>query len=195
MTVTRDNVQLPKLAQQPSPNFSERNLQRGHAPYLIVLHRPVGSYHGSADYLCKPSTQASAHILTEGNGTGVDVATQLVPWDKKAWACMAFNSISYNLEIDDDAWSGKDKGALLTAQRITAFICHKTGIPPRWSHSPLHDAGICRHYDLGRAGGGHTDPTTNDAEFRAFLAGVRYQLERGGFRATWGKGRFQRIAR
>jgi len=181
----RDTVTLPKLAWQESPNQSARNLQKGHAPYLIVIHRPVGSYHGSADFLCKPSTQASAHVLTEGNGTGVDEATQLVPWDRKAWSCMAFNSISYNLEIDDNAWDGTDRGALLTAQRIAAFICHKTGIPAVWSHRPTHDAGICRHYDLGRAGGGHTDPTTDPGEFASFISGVQYQLKRGGFRKTW----------
>ena len=191
--ITRDNVMLPKLAQMNSPNQSARTLQKGHVPYLVVVHRPVGPYHGSAAYLCKPSTEASAHILTEGNGTGVDEATQLVPWDRKAWACMAFNSISYNLEIDDDAWTGKDHGAWLTACRIVGFLCTKTDIPPAWSKHPTSTPGIVRHYDLGRAGGGHTDPTTDDALFRKFIAGVRYQVERGGYRKTWGKGKLPSI--
>ena len=87
---TDTGVVLPKLAWQESPNWSERS--PGIVPYLIVAHRPVGSYHGSADWLCNPKAQASAHVLTEGNGTGVDEATQLVPWDKKAWACASAHS-------------------------------------------------------------------------------------------------------
>ena len=188
---TDTGVVLPKLTWQESPNWSERS--PGIVPYLIVAHRPVGSYHGSADWLCNPKAQASAHVLTEGNGTGVDEATQLVPWDKKAWACASFNSASYNIEVDDDAWNGKDPDALRVAARIFAFICSKTGIPPIQSKNPLHDPGIVRHIDLGRAGGGHTDPTEDNALWRSFLKMVAAELDRGGFRATWGKGRFKRI--
>jgi hypothetical protein len=65
-----------------------------------------------------------------------------------------FNSASYNLEIDDDAWNGRDPAALETAARITAFLCTRTGIPPTWTLQPTHAAGVCRHYDLGgRAAG------------------------------------------
>jgi hypothetical protein len=183
---------LPRLVWRQSPNFSER--RPGIVPYLIVAHRPVGSYHGSADWLCNPRSQASAHVLTEGNGTGVDEATQLVPWDKKAWACMSFNSASYNIEVDDNAWDGSDPEAFRVAARIFAFICHKTGIPPVQSRNPLHDPGIVRHVDLGRAGGGHTDPTEDIVLWRSFLRRVRNELERGGFRRTWGRGRFRRIS-
>src|SRR6187397_2341234 len=94
------------LPYRRSPNQSHRS--PGVVPYLIVWHRPVGSYHGSVDWLCNPASQASAHIVTEGKGTGVDVATQLVPWHEKAWTQGSFNSASYGIEVDDDAWSGKD---------------------------------------------------------------------------------------
>ncbi len=132
-------VVLPELDWMPSPNFSERS--PGIIPYLIVAHRPVGSYHGSAKWLCEPKAQASAHVLTEGNGTEVDTATQLVAWDKKAWACASFNSASYNIEVDDNAWDGTDRGAFAVAARIFAFICLQTGIPPVWSKDPLRQAG------------------------------------------------------
>ena len=188
-----DPVILPKLAWRPTPNQSFRNLNAGQHPYLIVIHRPVGSYHGSVEWLCNPRAQASAHILTEGNGTGVDVATQLVAWDRKAWHAMAFNSISYGIEVDDDAWDGDDTGAFQTAARIAAFLCHKTGIPPEHSKDPLHKPGIVRHYDLGRAGGGHTDPTTSPLIWARFLRRVGEELNRGGFRKTWGKGTLARI--
>lgn len=184
-------VVLPTpLTFRESPNQSERRQK----PYLIVVHRPVGKYGPSIDWLCNPKAQASAHIITEGKGTGVDVATQLVPWDRKAWACASFNSASYNLEVDDDAWDGDDLGAAFTAARICGFICRKTGIPPAWTTSPLSQPGITRHYDLGRAGGGHSDPTTDVTYWKWFMRQVVREYERGGYRKIWGKGRFQRIA-
>jgi hypothetical protein len=190
-TATSSDVLLPKLAWMESPNQSERS--PGIVPYLIVAHRPVGNYHGSAGWVCNPKAQASAHILTEGNGTGVDEATQLVPWDKKAWACASFNSASYNIEVDDNAWDGTDPGALRVAARIFGFICTKTGIPPVQSKNPLRDPGIVRHVDLGRAGGGHSDPKTDIAAWRKFLKMVAAEVEKGGYRQTWGKGTLKRI--
>ena len=184
-------VHLPPLAWRPSPNVSDRS--PGIVPYLIVAHRPVGSYHGSVDWLCNPRSQASAHIVTEGNSTGADEATQLVEWDKKAWACASFNSASYNVEVDDDAWNGADPEAFEVAARIFAFICHKTGIPAARSQDPLHDPGIVRHVELGRAGGGHTDPTQDEHLWRRFLVQVQTELERGDFRDSWGRGTLQRI--
>lgn len=186
-------VILPKLAYRESPNQSPRTLHKGVKPYLIVVHRPVGSYHGSASWLCNPRSQASAHILTEGNKTGVDVATQLVPWHRKAWHAQAFNSVSYGIEVDDDAWNNVDKGAFLTAARIVAFICHKTGIPAVQSKRPTHQPGIVRHYDLGAAGGGHTDPTLNNVLWNTFLRRVRLELMLGGFRKHYGKGTWQAL--
>ena len=185
------NVSMPRLEWRQSPNWSERS--PGIVPYLIVAHRPVGSYHGSADWLCNPKAQASAHVLTEGNGTRVDEATQLVPWDKKAWACASFNSASYNIEVDDNAWDGTDPDALRVAARIFAFICDKTGIPAVHSKDPLHQQGIVRHVDLGRAGGGHTDPTLDMVLWRRFVKMVGAELDRGGFRKTWGRGSFKTI--
>src|SRR5215831_7501760 len=184
MSTTAGDVVLPKLDWQESPNQSARS--PGIVPYLVVAHRPVGNYHGSADWLCNPKAQASAHVLTEGNGTGVDEATQLVPWHLKAWACASFNSASYNIEVDDDAWSGHDRAGLETAARIVAFICKRTGIPPTWTHLPTHAPGVVRHYDLGLAGGGHTDPTTDAQVWRNFMLLVQQQYDRGGFRPSWG---------
>lgn len=166
-------------------------------PWLVILHRPVGLYGPSIDWLRRGDVgdrRVSAHVITEGRNTGVDVATQLVPWDRKAWAAAAFNSPGYQLEIDDDAWDGDDFGALFTAARITAFLCRRTGIPPHWSRRPLEQPGIVRHFDLGRAGGGHTDPTTDPAVWQYFLALTQREYERGGFRRQWGRGRLLAIA-
>jgi antitoxin (DNA-binding transcriptional repressor) of toxin-antitoxin stability system len=179
-------VVLPPIEQHPSPNQSGR---RGVVPYLIVVHRPVGSYAGALRTLTEKGSNVSAHILTDSNR----VAAQLVPWHRKAWACASFNAASYNVEIDDDAWNGKDPAALATAARIVAFLCVRTGIPAAWQRQPLHGPGIVRHRDLGRAGGGHSDPTSDLVLWRSFVAACSAEVRRGGFRPVWGVGELQRI--
>lgn len=186
-------VVLPPLRQHRSPNASDRT--HGIVPYLVVLHRPVGSFASAERTLVDPNRPASeggrvsAHLLTDSNREAV----QLVPWDRKAWTCATFNSASYNLEIDDDAWNGRDAAALATAARITAFLCKRTGIPPTWTHHPHEVPGVCRHFDLGRAGGGHTDPTTDLMVWRRFMAAVLSEYQRGGFRPVYGVGTLHRI--
>lgn len=180
-------VTLPDpLPYVDSPNQSARS--HGITPYLIVAHRPVGGYEGSIAHLCNPANEVSSHIVTEGRNTKLDVATQLVPWDRKAWAAASFNSSGYQLEIDDDAWDGDDLGAAFTAARICAFLGKKTGIPMVWTRKPLTEPGIIRHYDLGRAGGGHTDPTTDPVYWRWFVRQCVREHDRGGFRDHWGRG-------
>lgn len=182
---------LPQLAWLPSPNESGR--LHNAAPYLIVWHRPVGRYRPSIDWLRNPRAQASAHVITEGNGTGVDQATQLVAWHRKAWHACAFNDYSYGIEGDDDAWDGDDASALLSVARLTAFLCWRTGIPCQQAKRPTHDAGIATHAQLGRAGGGHADPTTDPAVIRHALQLTRRELDRGGFRHVWGRGNLRRL--
>lgn len=178
---------LPELKYVQSPNFSAR--LHGIVPYLVVLHRPVsgGNYLAALRTLTNPHAQVSAHILTEGKQ-----ATQLVEWHWKAWACATYNSVSYNIEADDNAWDGSDWDAFLNAAHITAWICHKTNIPPVWSRNP-HQPGVTRHYDLGAAGGGHTDPTLNLTVWRNFIKQVAHDVENTGWRSRWGRGRLLRL--
>ena len=186
-------VKLPTpLAWRRSPNFSAR--RHGIAPFLIVCHRPVGGYEPSIRTLTTPrgDDSVSSHIITEGRFTGVDVATQLVEWHMKSWACAVYNSVAYNLEIDDDAWNGDDLGAAFTAARIVAFLCRRTGITCDWTRDPNRD-GIIRHYDLGRAGGGHTDPTTDPVMWKWFVRQCKREYESAHFRRTWGRGELVRI--
>lgn len=176
----RDQVYLPKLLWNPSPNFSSRNGEKVH---LVVCHRPVGSYLGSIETLKNPATEASAHVITKPGG---HEATQLVAWNDKAWACKAFNSFSDNIEFNDEMWVGQDKVGLEVAARIVAFRCHVRGIPPVWTRDPMSTPGICRHYDLGLIGGGHTDPTTDTPTWLHFVAMVKSEYDKGGFRKRWG---------
>jgi hypothetical protein len=186
-------VVLPPLEQHPSPNRSPR--RAGVVPYVIVVHRPVGGYASALRALTDPApggdrdAAVSAHILTDSSRR----AAQLVPWDRKAWAAEAFNSQGYHIETDDDAWNGRDPAALATAARIVAYLCTRTGIPPVWTRDPANLPGVCRHYDLGRAGGGHTDPTTDVALWTRFVRMVVDEFKRGGFRPSWGTGHLARI--
>jgi hypothetical protein len=106
----------------------------------------------------------------------------------KAWACVAFNAFSDNLEINDEVWAGTDPHGYLVAARIVAFRCHQRGIPPVWTRDPANKPGVCRHYDLGAIGGGHTDPTTSASQWLAFMGRVQHEHTRGGFRKVWGAG-------
>lgn len=194
------SVDLPPYAWRPSPNFSGR---RGVVPHLVVVHRPVGSFESAYQALTDderpPDDRVSAHTLIGHPNGGPVRCWQLVAWDAKAWACRGFNSSSYNLEVADDAWTGDDVESFRAAARLVAFLCARTGIPPLWTHVPTHDPGVVRHYDLGVAGGGHTDPTTDDAIWRSFMARVQFEFRanatgRHPFRRTYGKGRLYRLS-
>ena len=174
---------LPPIKFHGTPNFSART----EPVTLVVVHRPVGSYQGSISTLCNPAREASAHIILGRPKAGAPLeATQLVRWSKKAWACVAFNSRSDNLEIADDAWNGHDKEAWRVAARITAYRLHVRKLPPRWARNG-QGRGFCRHYDLGIAGGGHTDPTTSTIAWLKFVFRVKWEYHRGGFRESWGR--------
>jgi hypothetical protein len=85
-------------------------------------------------------------------------------------------------------------GCVLNAAHIAAWICHKTGIPPSWSRDPANRPGVTRHLDLGAAGGGHTDPTSNLVIWRNFIRQVTHDVENTGWRRSWGTGRFVKLA-
>lgn len=213
-------VLLPQLPYHYSPNQSSR--PKGVVPHLIVLHswgNPLAltpataksRFNANVNYLSNPNTpyQASAHVVYGGCiGDPHGLATQLVPWDQKAWTEMSFNSVSYSIESADAIWALRnarlrkgdrnflktyDEAGLLQLARIVGFLCTKTQIPPSWSRKPLTVPGIVRHYDLGLAGGGHYDPTTNNALWMRFIYMVKAQVKSGGYRGTWGKGRLKPI--
>lgn len=185
-------VILPRLAQAPSLNRSPR-LQ---PVRMVVVHRPAGSYRGAIEALRDPhpdhpERRVSAHVLVREDGRE---ATQLVPWNLKAWSCAAFNSLSDNIETPDAIWSkpltGANLHAFLVCARIVAFRLHQRGFPAVWlrGETLLHGRGFTRHLDLGAAGGNHSDPTSDTARWRSFVAAVETQHRRGGFRRTWGTG-------
>jgi N-acetylmuramoyl-L-alanine amidase len=171
-------VVLPPLKFKQSPNCSSRH---GQAVHLVVVHDTEGGYEGAIATLCDPKRQASAHVVLREDGKE---ATQLVPWDEKAWSCVAFNSVSDNIEMAG-FHDRLGRYELRVAARVVAFRLHKRKLPAKWSRDGK-SPGFCRHYDLGAAGGGHTDPTTNLLYWLRFVALVKYEARRGKFRHSWG---------
>jgi len=174
-------VVLPPLKWVESPNQSARD--HGTHVDLIVVHDTEGGYDGAVSWFANSHSQVSAHIVLKEDGSE---ATQMVPYDRKAWHCESFNSRSIGLEMAGFAKDGYGPHEWAVAARVVAFLLHRYGLPARWAKGGGGD-GFCRHYDLGAAGGGHHDPTTDDAVWAKFVFQVTHELDRGGFRETWGR--------
>lgn len=181
MSTVAEPVVLPKLNWLESPNQSDR--AAGVALDLIVVHDTEGGYGGAVQWFANRHSQVSAHLVLKEDGSE---ATQMVPYAKKAWHCASFNSRSIGLEMAGFAKDGYGENELAVAARIVAFLLQKHGLPPRWAKGG-NGSGFCRHYDLGAAGGGHNDPTTDDKVWAAFVARVQAEVKRGGFRPDWGR--------
>jgi hypothetical protein len=183
-------VTLPVLRWHPTAASSSRD---GHEVTLVVVHRwgvryvsekgEAASYEGVVRFFSDPANRASAHVVFPGSAVPGQ-ATQMVAWRDLAWAEAAYNPVADDVEAADAVFLGRDPEGLAVLARIVAFRLHKRGLPAVWS--TRH--GLCRHADLGAAGGGHEScPTTDLNLWRHFVTLVRAELERGGFRQTWGR--------
>jgi N-acetyl-anhydromuramyl-L-alanine amidase AmpD len=157
---------LPILRQVPSPNYSSRN---GARISKIIAHDCEGSYAGSVSWFAQRASQVSAHIVLSEDGTQ---ATQCVALGDKAWHACNFNPTTIGVEIAGYAHAGFSGAELGADAAIIAWLLHAYGLPCRWAEHGLGD-GVCSHYDLGAAGGGHDDITTDPAVWQAFLARVQ----------------------
>lgn len=173
---------LPSLKWLPSPNFSSRGKR---AIDLIVLHDCEGSYAGSINWFANPKSQVSAHYVLKEDGSEV---TQMVDEANKAWHCVAFNSRSIGIEMAGFAAKGFDVPEWQAAADIVAYLLHKYSLPPHWSTGGV-GPGFCSHYDLGAAGGGHKDPTTDPEIWEAFVVRVvaAYKADQS---ETWSGAKF-----
>ena len=174
-------VMLPPLVWRESPNQSDR--AAGVKVDLIVVHDTEGGYEGAVSWFANSHSQVSAHIVLKEDGSE---ATQMVAYARKAWHCGNFNSRSIGLELAGFAKAGYGEHEWAVAARIVAFLLHKHRLPGHWARHGT-GAGFCRHYDLGFAGGGHSDPTTDDTVWIGFVRRVQAELTRGGFRPEWGR--------
>jgi len=172
-------VVLPPLVQRKTPNQSSRH---GSKVTLLVWHETAGAYAGAVSWLCNPQAQASAHLVVREDGLE---ATQLVHLDQKAWHAASFNPQSVGVEhanITSKGYSTLEQ--LQVSARIFGWLCLHLSIPPRWSRDG-RSPGVCRHMDLGQAGGGHLSCGPDLSGWLHFLDLLHAELKRGGFRKEW----------
>jgi hypothetical protein len=168
---------LPVLKWIPSPNFSARSARVD----LLVIHDTEGSYESTVAWFQNKASEVSAHFVIKEDGSE---ATQMVDLADKAWACCAFNSRSVNFEMAGWASKGYGSPEWLAMARVSAFHLHHLQIPCRWARGGV-GPGFCSHFDLGEAGGGHSDPTTDAAVWRKFVDLVMAQYNAGDFPPIW----------
>ncbi len=172
-------VVLPDLVQRPSPNQSSRH---GTKIDLLVWHETAGAYAGAVSWLCNPAAQASAHLVVREDG---QEATQLVPLAEKAWHAVAFNPRSVGVEHANTTAKGyATEEQLRVSARVFGWLCLHLAIPPRWSRDG-QSPGVCRHLDLGAAGGGHTQCGPGTADWLRFLDMVHHEIERAEYKRIW----------
>jgi hypothetical protein len=73
---------------------------------------------------------------------------------------------------------------LLTAATIFAYHLHHLQIPLRHAIGGV-GPGIVSHYELGAAGGGHSDPSTNPEFMQNFFTLVSQEYNKGDFPSIW----------
>jgi hypothetical protein len=168
---------LPPLLWKPSPNFSERNARVD----LLVLHDCEGSYSASVSWFLMKESQVSAHFVCREDGCEV---TQMVELADKGWHACNFNSRSVGWEMAGYEKNGFKPELLLTTARAFAYLAHHLQIPIRHARGGV-GPGIESHFGLGRAGGGHSDPSKDPAWMDTFVAQVQAEANKGDFPALW----------
>jgi len=170
-------MSLPPLRWRASPNFSNRV---GRVD-LIVLHDTEGSYSGAVAWFAQQRSKVSAHFVVREDGAE---ATQMVDLADKAWHACAFNSRSVGVEMAGIAAKGFGAPEWASVAEIVAYLLHHLQIPCKWARRGV-GPGFTSHYDLGRAGGGHRDPTTDAAVWTHFVGQVEDAYARADFPLLW----------
>lgn len=170
-------MKLPPLKWVSSPNFSKRSARVD----LLILHDTEGSYSSAVNWFQNPASQVSAHFVIKEDGSEV---TQMVDIGYKAWHAMAFNSRSIGFEMAGVASKGFGDLELLTTAHIFAYHLHHLQIPLRHAIGGV-GPGLCSHFELGRAGGGHTDPSTKPEFMYHFFELVTQEYNQGDFPPIW----------
>jgi len=179
--MTTNKVTLAPLVWKRSPNFSSR---KGADVRLIVYHETAGHYRSDVSWLCNPKADASAYFVVREDGGEV---TQLVRLRDKAWTQAWYNPVSVGVEHSNVTAKGYSTEAQLRASaRIFGWLLNLYDLPTRWARGGV-GAGVCRHLDLGAAGGGHTQCGMGDHDLARWLEMITDERERGGYRREWAR--------
>jgi N-acetylmuramoyl-L-alanine amidase len=176
---------LPPLVWRPSANFSSRH---GTRVDLIVLHDCEGGYEGSMRWFEMTKSNVSAHYVVREDGAE---ATQMVELADNAWHACSFNRRSIGVEMGGFASRGFGAPLLTAAARMFAYLCYHLQIPVRHARAGI-GPGIASHNDLGVAGGGHHDPSSEPDFMQRFVAMVDDEHRKGHFPDVWDPQRLQK---
>jgi hypothetical protein len=180
MSVATKTVLAP-LVWKRSPNFSSR-----HGVYvdLVVYHETAGHYPSDVAWLCNPKSQASAHLVVREDGGQV---TQLVRLDDKAWTQAFYNPRAIGVEHSNITAKGySTEQQLRESARIFGWLLELYELPTRFARGGV-GRGVCRHLDLGVAGGGHTQCGMGDRDLARWLQMIHDERARGGYKRDWAR--------
>lgn len=147
-------ITLPKLIWNPSPNF-ERG--RNKDVRLIVIHDEEGTYEGSTNVFLHSQRphRVSSHFAIKADGTE---AMQYVDVADTAWHVANYNDVAVGIEMPGFEKIGFSTVEWQTMANVCGFLLDYFDLTFTWAKNGVGQ-GFCRHFDLGREGGGHTDPT------------------------------------
>ncbi len=173
-------MSLPSLKWAASPNF--RAGRAGQKLDLIVVHRCEGSGPGTVAYFQTRAADVSAQFVVGEKGAWI---TQMVHVADTAWHACAFNGRSVGIEPAGYSKDGFDDGLLSTLAELVAYLCHYLQIPVRHARGGV-GPGVELHWGLGRAGGGHSDPSTDPNWIPdVFLPKVQAAYHKADFDPNW----------
>lgn len=148
-------------------NVCNQSSRHGVDPCLIVVHSTESSnipdsardLRAIADWFDNPSAQASSHVVVDSDGQ----SARLVPDTRKAWTQAYYNPWCLSIEMIGRAAQTRWAHAEVEeAARWIAMWHERHGIPIRKGAVSVDGrilrTGVVRHADLGRLGGGHSDP-------------------------------------
>lgn len=184
---------LPAITWTPTTAFSSRG---GRKVETAFAHRwGVSDWRheriqGVINTFQNVANQASSHIVYAGEvGFDAGECVQMVRLADKAWTEGAFNSEGVSVELGDAMWLGADPEGFCVAARIFGWLLKHCDLNNQWVKDPhTHNTGISRHGDGGVDGGGHTSCPTSDLElWGQFVARVKAEYKRGGYRTVWAR--------
>lgn len=172
---------LPPCGYVPSPNYNSRG---GCKIDQVVIHDEEGFFGPTEVLFEEKSSHVSAHYAVSADGTKVDL---LVPEQYRAWHACNFNSRSIGIEQEGFSKAGFSVVEMTTTARLTAYLCKKYGIALQYAKGGA-GPGITSHWSLGREGGGHSDPESNDQWIESFVRMVQQETYAGRYPLTYGPG-------
>lgn len=151
------SVDMGEVVQMPTSNYTPVPIRHS----KVVIHRTEGGTAvGAAAWLCRPTTRAGVHLVSDGTGK---LTYQLTPLMYRSWGQCDFNPECLSIEYPGFTKDGVPDPLAAVMARDVAYLLKAYAIPLRFAAGGEGD-GWCDHDALGARGGGHTDVCGGDAK-------------------------------